>query len=66
MWDEKSIYLEIERGSAFTPDMKDGFFEKFNTQTFTQVGAVLKILYDKTKDLIIQPMQVREKVKVER
>ena len=43
MWNPKSIYPKIETGYAFTPDMNDEVVEKFNTQTFTQGSAILKI-----------------------
>ena len=43
MWDKVSMYPRIETGYAFTPDMNDELVEKFNTQTFTQGSAILKI-----------------------
>ena len=30
MWDENSIYLRIETGNAFTPDMNKELLKKFN------------------------------------
>ena len=46
MWDEDSVYLEIETGFASKPDMDDVYVEAFNNQTFNQDGdepAILKI-----------------------
>ena len=45
MWDEKSIYPRVETRYAFTKDMNNDLFEKFNIQTFTQGSAILKINY---------------------
>ena len=63
MWDEKSIYPRIETGYAFTKDMNDQLVEKFNTQTFTQGSAILKVKYYNPKNLIVQHIPVREKEK---
>ena len=38
-------------------------FEKFITVTFTQDGAILKVLYDNPSDLVFQHIPVREKVR---
>ena len=62
MWDEKSIYPEIETGYAFTPDMNVEIVEKFNDQLFTPGSALLKILYYSPPDLSLQDLPVREKV----
>ena len=61
MWDEKSIYLRIETGYAFTRDMNDELVEKFNNQTFTRGSAILKIKYYNPRDLIVQHLPVKEK-----
>ena len=45
MWDGKSIYPRFETGYAFTEGMKDELVEKFNTQTFNEGSAILKIKY---------------------
>ena len=63
MWDKSSIYPKIETGYAFTPDMNDELVEKFNNQTFTQGSAILKIKYFNPKNLIVQHLPVKEKVK---
>ena len=63
MWDKASIYPRIEIGYAFTPDMNDEPVQKFNTQTFTEGIAILKIKYFNPKDLIVQHLPVKEKVK---
>ena len=63
MWDEKSIYPRIETGYAFTRDMNDELVENFNSQTFTQGSAILKIKYYNPKDLIVQHLPVKEKEK---
>ena len=66
MWDEKSVYLEIETGFAFKPNMNDVFVEAFNNQSFNQDGdesAIVRIKYYNPPDLIIQHLPVEEKVK---
>ena len=63
MWDEKSKYSRIETRYAFTKDMKDELVEKFNTQTFNEEGAILKINYYNPKNIIVQHLPVKEKVK---
>ena len=63
MWDEKSIYPRIETGYVFTEDMKNGLVEKFNTQTFNKGSAILKIKYRNPKNLIVQHLPVKERVK---
>ena len=50
MWDEKSIYPRIETSYAYTEDMNDELFEKFNTQTFNHGSAILKIKYYNPKN----------------
>ena len=63
MWDKSSNYPRIETGYAFTPDMNDELVEKFNNQIFTQGSAILKIKYYNPKNLIVQHLPVKEKVK---
>ena len=66
LWDEKSVYLKIETGFAFKPDMNDVFVEAFNNQLFNQYGeesAILRIKYYNPPDLIFQHLSVKEKVK---
>ena len=60
MWDDESIYPRIETGYPFTPDMNDEIVQKFNTQTFTQGSAILKVLYYNPKDLIFQHIPIKE------
>ena len=60
---QKSLYPRIETGYAFTPDLNDELAEKFNTQTFTQESAKLKIKYYNPKNLIVQHIPVKERVK---
>ena len=62
MWDENSIYVKIKTSYAFTPHMNDEIVEKFNSETFTQGGANLKIMFSNPPDLLFQPLTVREKV----
>ena len=61
--DEKSIHPRIETGYASTKDMNDELVEKFNNQTFTQGSAILKIKYYNPKNLVVQHLPVKEKVK---
>ena len=63
MWDEKSIYPRIETGHAFTRDMNDEIVEKFNTQTFTQGSTILKVKYYNPRNLFVQHLPVKERVK---
>ena len=63
MSDPGSIYPRTETGYAFTPDMNDEFVEKFNTQTFTQGSAILKIKYYNPKNLIVQHIPFKEREK---
>ena len=63
MWDDNSIYPRIETGYPFTPDMNDEIVQKFNTQTFTQGSAILKVLYYNPEDLIFQHIPIKETVK---
>ena len=66
MWDEKSVYHEMEIGFAFKPHMNDVYVEAFNIQTFNQDGnesAILKMKYYNPPDRIFQHLTVKEKVK---
>ena len=63
MWDEISIYPKIETGYAFTRDMNDELVEKFNIGKFTQGSPILKIKYYNPRDLIVQHLPVKERVK---
>ena len=63
MWDEKSVYVQIETGYAFTPDKSDEIFENFKTQTFKESSAILKVVKYNTSDLTFQHLPVRDKVK---
>ena len=60
MSDPESIYPRVETGLAFTKDMNDELVNKFNTQTFTQGSAILKIKYN-PKNLIVQHLPIKEK-----
>ena len=65
MWDENSVYPEIETRFAFKPHKKKSYVESFNIQTFNQDGdesAILTIKYYKPPSLIFQHMPVKEKV----
>ena len=63
MWDKSSKFPKIETGYAYTTDMNDELVEKFNNQTFTQGSAILKNKYYSPKNLIVQHIPVKEKVK---
>ena len=63
MWDEASIYPRIETGYAFEKHMNNELVEKFNTQTFTQGSAILKIKHFNPKNLIVQHLLKKEKEK---
>ena len=63
MRDKASIYQRTATGYAFTPDMNDELVGNFNTKTFTQGIAILKIKYYSPKHLIVEHLPVKEKVK---
>ena len=63
MWEENSIYPKNETGHAFEKDMKNEFVDKLNNQNFTQGSANFKTKYYNPKNLIVQHLAVKEKVK---
>ena len=63
MWDERSIYSRIETGYAFTRDLNDELVEKFIKSNFNQGSAILKIKYFNRRDLIVQHLPIKERVK---
>ena len=63
MWVEKSNYLRIEIGCAYTTDMKDELVEKFNNGKYNQGSAILKIENYFPKTLIIQHLPFKEREK---
>ena len=52
MWDKKSVYLKIETGFAFEPQMTDVFVNVFNNRTSDQDG----------NDSAVKHLPVEEKV----
>ena len=67
MWDDNSVYPEIETGFAFKAHMNNVHVEAFNNQTFNQDGdesAILGLKYYNPRDLIFQHLPVKEKVKI--
>ena len=63
MSDDMSIYPRIETRYAFTPDLNDEIVEKTNEGNFTQGSAVSKIKHYNPKNLIVQHLPVKERVK---
>ena len=63
VWDKNSFYPRIQTGYAFTGDMNDELVETFNTGNFTQGSAILKIKNYKSKNLIVQHLPNKEKLK---
>ena len=63
MSDPQSIYPRIERGYAYAPDMNDELVKKFNKQKFSQGCIILKINYFSPKNLIVQHIPIKERVK---
>ena len=63
LWDLNSIYPRIETGYAYRKDMNDELFEKYKNQTFTRGSTFLKVKYFIPKNLIVQHLLVKEKVK---
>ena len=43
--------------------MNDEIVEKFNTQTFTQGSAILKIKYYDPRNIVVQHLSFKERVK---
>ena len=66
MWDEKSIYLRIETGYAYTEDINDELVSNFNNVKFNQRSARLKIKNYNPKNLIVRHLPVKEKRKENR
>ena len=60
---EKSNYLRIETGCAYTTDMKDELVEKFNNGKYNQGSAIIKIEYYFPKNLITQHLPIKEREK---
>ena len=50
-------------GYVYTPDMNNELVEKLNSGNFTQGSAILKIKYYNPKNLIVQHLPVKERVK---
>ena len=63
MWDEKSIYPKMGTGYAFTRNMIEELLEKFNNQAFTQGSVFLKIKFYNPKNLVVQHLPIKERVK---
>ena len=63
MLDPKSICPKIETAYAFTKNMNDDIVEKFNKIKFKQGCTFFKIKYYNPKNLIVQHLPVKEKVK---
>ena len=53
----------LKTGYAYTGDMNDILVEKFNNKSFTRGSVVLKIQFYNPKNLIVQILPVKEKVK---
>ena len=62
MWDPKSFYPRIETGYAYTNDMNDELVNKFNSHTFSQASAILKVKVYYPKNLIVQHLPVKQKI----
>ena len=65
MWNEDSVYPEIENEAAFKPNLNDVYVKAFFNQTINQNGnefAIVKIKCYSPPDLINQHLPVEEKV----
>ena len=60
---DMSIYLRIETGLAFTPDINDEIVKNFNEGNLTQGSAILKIKHYDPKKLVVQHLPVKDRVK---
>ena len=66
MWDDNLVYLKIETGFAFKPQMKNVSVGAFHNQTFNQDGgesAILRTKYYNPPNLIFHHLPVKEKVR---
>ena len=66
MWDENSLYPEIETRVALKPDMNDVYVEAFNDHSFNRDGnesAILKIKHYNPPDIVFLHLPVKEEVK---
>ena len=63
MSDDRCVYPRIETGYAFTPDMNDEIVKKFNEGNFPQGSAILKIIDYNPKNLTVQHLPAKERVK---
>ena len=63
MSDPKSIYLRIETSYAHTKVMNDKFVKKINNQYLTQGSAIFTVEYFSPKNLTIQHLTIKERVK---
>ena len=63
MSDDLSLCPKIETGYAFTPYMNDEIVKKFTEGFFTQGSAFLKVKYYDPKNLIVQHLPLKERVK---
>ena len=61
MFDEVSIFPQIETGLAYTKDMNSELVEKINTGFFNQGNASLKNKFYNPKNLIVQHLPVQER-----
>ena len=66
MWDDESVYAEIESGFALKPHMNDVYVKAFNNQSFSQddnESAILRKKCYNPPDLMFQHLPVKRKVK---
>ena len=62
MWDQNSLYHQIETRYAYAKLMNDELVENFISGDFVQGSAILKIKYYNPVKLIVQHIPVKEKV----
>ena len=59
----KRVFPRIETGYAFTLDMNDELVDEIITQTCNQGSAILKTKDHNPRNLIVQHLPVKERVK---
>ena len=62
MWDIPSILSRVETGYDFTKVMYKELVEMFNSVSFIQGNAILKVKYYNPKILTVQHLPVKEKL----
>ena len=66
IWYKNSVYVKIESGFGFKPDINDVYVEAFNSQTFNEDGnesVILGVKFYNPPNFMFQHLPSKEKVK---